>query len=236
MMAPIRAESTPAIIARQLRDAIERGYFGAGQQMLEAQLAKQFEVSRGAVREAMQRLTQEGLLISRPNRGLFVAEFGRDEVFDIYTARLAIERAACLKVIEVLGTHDEVATVLDALSDQLEQRAAEGAEIDDLLWLDIEFHERMVAAADSPRLSRMYATLATETRMCLMSFEKSLYSVSDRIAAHREIAAVIRARGAPRRAQATTCLRPAAPTCSSVRPARSTLSDAAITSTPTPLR
>lgn len=189
---PIRQESTSALIARTLRDSIARGRFTPGQQLLEQELSRQFGVSRGLLREAMQRLTQQGLLVSRPNRGVFVAEYGPDEVFDIYTARLAIERAACLKVIDVTGGEVELAAALDALTDELEVLIAEEGDGDELVALDIGFHERMVAEAASPRLSRMYETLATESRMCVAAFEGNAYPLPERIAEHRGIAEAIR--------------------------------------------
>ena len=68
-LAPIQQDTTPALIARQLRDAIATGQFAPGQQLLETTLARSLGVSRGPLREAMQRLTQEGLLISHRNRG-----------------------------------------------------------------------------------------------------------------------------------------------------------------------
>jgi DNA-binding GntR family transcriptional regulator len=194
---PIRAESTASLIARRLREAIARGHFKQGQQLIEAELSKRLQVSRGVLREAMQRLTQEGLLVGRPNRGVFVAELGREEIFDIYTARLAIERAACLKVIDVTRRTDVMADALDRLSDVLEERAASGSDVDEVVRLDIEFHERMVAEAHSPRLNRMYDTLATESRMCLSAFESRAYPVADRIVEHRAIAQAIRDRDVP---------------------------------------
>lgn len=190
---PIRAESTPALIARRLRDAVAHGHFKPGEKLLEVGLSKQFGVSRGLVREAMQRLTQEGLLVSRPNRGVFVAELGPAEVFDIYTARLAVERAACLKVIDVTGRTEELADALDALTNELAERVRDGGDDNQsLASLDIEFHERMVDEAQSPRLSRMHATLATESRMCITVFEGRSYAIEDRISEHRQIAQAIR--------------------------------------------
>lgn len=56
-----------------------------GEQLLQSELAKQFGV----------------------NRGLFVAESGLYDVFDIYTARTAVERAACLKLIDVTNPVDQ---------------------------------------------------------------------------------------------------------------------------------
>ena len=194
---PIRTESTAILVARKLRSAIEQGHFSGGQQLTEAELARQLGVSRGVLREAMQRLVQEGLLVSRPNRGVFVAEFGPDEVFDIYTARLAVERAACLKVTDTTDRAAELADILDSLTDELEQRAADGADAAELADLDIAFHERMVAEARSPRLSRMYETLATESRMCVSALESVAFAVAERVADHRAIAEAIRAKDVP---------------------------------------
>lgn len=195
--APVRPESTAALVARKLRELLSGGGFRPGQQLVEVDLAKSFGVSRGILREALQRLTQEGLLVSRPNRGVFVAEFDADEVFDIYTARLAIERAACLKVIDVLRAAPALADALDALTDRLAAAVREGVPGDITVNLDIEFHECMVAAAHSPRLDRMYATLAAESRMCHHAFEGPAYPLPERIAEHREIAAAIRASDVP---------------------------------------
>lgn len=194
---PIKSESTAALLARKLREAIERGHFTAGQQLVEADLARQFAVSRGVLREGMQRLTQEGLLVSRPNRGVFVAEFGPEEVFDIYTARLAVERAACLKVIDTTDRSGELASILEGLTDELEARVAEGADDLELVQLDIAFHERVVAEAESPRLNRMYETLATESRMCLAALESESFAMSERISEHRAIAKAIREQQVP---------------------------------------
>lgn len=196
-IAPIRAESTASLIARRLREGIALGHFAQGQQLVEMELSKQLQVSRGVLREAMQRLAQEGLLVSRPNRGVFVAELDSEAVFDIYTARLAIERAACLKVIDVTDRSAEMAAALDALSDRMEARIEAGAEPEEIARLDIDFHERMVAEAHSVRLTRMYGTLATEARMCFSVLESRVYPAAERLAEHRAIARAIRDRNVP---------------------------------------
>ena len=65
---------TPELIADQIRDGILQGDFRPGEQVVEAQLAARMQVSRGPVREALQRLIQEGLLVSYRNKGVFVLE------------------------------------------------------------------------------------------------------------------------------------------------------------------
>jgi len=183
---PLLQQSTPSIIADKLRHAIGSGELKPGAQLSEADLARKFGVSRGPLREGMQRLTQEGLLVSIRHRGLFVIDMTPNDVRDMYLAREAIERAAARKILE--GDHPAAG---DALLEIVEQMttAPTPAEVSEL---DIAFHVRLVQLADSPRLNRMHQTFITETRMCIHALEES-YSVSEvRGEEHRAVANVIR--------------------------------------------
>lgn len=180
-------ESTPAIIADKLRQAIGHGELKPGAQLGEAELARKFGVSRGPVREAMSRLTQEGLLLPIRNRGLFVTHMTPDDIRDMYLAREAIERAAARKIID--GDH---VTAGDELLLIVEQMAAATtpAEVSEL---DIAFHERLLKLARSLRLSRMHQTFITETRMCIHCLDET-YAISEvRGEEHRALANAIRA-------------------------------------------
>src|ERR1044072_8287587 len=97
---PITRRSTAAIIADQLRSAIMYGSLPPGAQLGAAHPAAKMGVSRGPLREAMQRLVQEGLLRSERHRGLFVIDMDAADVRDVYQARLAIERAACQLIMQ----------------------------------------------------------------------------------------------------------------------------------------
>ena len=183
---PLLQQSTPSIIADKLRHAIGSGELKPGAQLSEADLARKFGVSRGPLREGMQRLTQEGLLVSIRHRGLFVIDMTPNDVRDMYLAREAIERAAARKILE--GDH---AAAGDALLEIVEQMttAPTPAEVSEL---DIAFHVRLVQLAASPRLNRMHQTFITETRMCIHALEES-YSVSEvRDDEHRAVATAIK--------------------------------------------
>jgi DNA-binding GntR family transcriptional regulator len=184
-LGPLVQESTPSIIADKLRQAIGHGQLKPGSQLGEAELARRFGVSRGPLREGMQRLTQEGLLVSIRNRGLFVREMTPDDVRDMYLAREAIERAAARKILDA----DYVA-VGDTLLRIVEQMAAAAtpAEVSEL---DISFHERLVQLARSPRLSRMHQTFITETRMCIHLLDATYAGAEVRGEEHRALATAI---------------------------------------------
>src|SRR5699024_1025005 len=121
---PVVQESTPSLIARTLRRAISDGSLGPGEQLGEAALAQSLGVSRGPLREAMQRLTQEGLLISHRNRGLFVADLTPEAVEDMYLLRTTVETAALDRVLD-LGLGDPTADALDAAVDAMADLADE---------------------------------------------------------------------------------------------------------------
>ena len=80
-----------SMVTERLRDSIVDGTLVAGSQLSEAELAARFGVSRGPVREALQRLIQEGLVRAEPHRGVFVPVLTELDVRDIYLARDALE-------------------------------------------------------------------------------------------------------------------------------------------------
>jgi DNA-binding GntR family transcriptional regulator len=186
---PISQESTPALIAAQLRDHISKGSMAPGAQLVEMDIAGALGVSRGPIREAIQRLTQEGLLVSIRNRGVFVAEFSEADIRDIYEARTAVEKAAAGLLVS--GDHPDAGLELLIKVEDMETARLEG-DSEAMSEADVAFHERLVAMASSPRLSRMHGTLLTETRMCLNRLEGRYLDESVRVAEHRHIAEALR--------------------------------------------
>jgi len=187
---PVSRESTAGIIARQLRDAIMTGTLPPGTQLGETDLAARFQVSRGPLREAMQRLLSEGLLRSEPHRGLFVIDLEPGDVHDIYTARSAVERAAVTRIMR--GDRERAALALD----ETVRAMGEAADDDDptaLSAADLRFHEVLIEASGSRRLRRMARTLLIETRMCLSALQATYQGIEERVTEHNLIIKAIRA-------------------------------------------
>ena len=177
---PVNQDSTAAIIARQLRAAIMNGALPPGAQLGEADLAARFQVSRGPLREAMQRLVQEGLLRSERNRGLFVIELEPADVFDIYVARNAIEQAAARLILRANRggiVADQLAPIHAELAAAI--TAGDSAAIGDA---DGRFHEEFVRASGSKRLTRMAGTLLVESRMCIGALQRTYQPDEDQLA------------------------------------------------------
>lgn len=186
---PVNRETTAGFIAAQIRGRIVDGTFPPGSQLGEAQLAGKLNVSRGPVREALQRLIQEGLLETRRNRGVCVASLDGDDVADIYLARKAIEREA----VTILVRRADAAAFarLAELVEEMSSAAERGA-WEDLADADLRFHESLVRSSNSKRLQRMFSTLIVETRMCLARLE-SAYPVHKRLVEeHRDLLGAMR--------------------------------------------
>lgn len=190
---PVVRESTPSIIAGKLRKAIAYGELAPGAQLGEAELAQSLGVSRGPLREAMQRLTQEGLLVSIRNRGLFVIELSEADVCDVYTARTAIERAAAAQVLK--GDAVDAAAQLTKITKRMAD-AEKKTDRKGISEADFAFHELLVQLSGSRRLARMHDTLLTETRMCMHALKDKYPGSDNRFTEHQEIVAAIKDRDA----------------------------------------
>ncbi|WP_216362174.1 GntR family transcriptional regulator [Pseudonocardia sp. N23] len=186
---PVSRRSTAAIVADRLRRAVMRGTFPPGAQLGEVELAARLGVSRGPLREAMQRLVAEGLVRSERHRGLFVRDLTAADVRDVYTARNAVERAAGLLILG--GDRTEAVAVLTTALAEMEGAAAAGDAVA-LADADHRFHHELVAASGSPRLRRMADTLLVETRMCLTALQDNPPPPAELVADHRALRDAVR--------------------------------------------
>tara|TARA_E500000318_G_scaffold24357_1_gene24523 strand:- start:1221 stop:1892 length:672 start_codon:yes stop_codon:yes gene_type:complete len=187
---PIERVTLPIQIADRLRADILAGLYPGGAQLLEAELALTFGVSRGPLREAMQRLVQEGLLRSAPHRGVFVTEVDEDDLLDVFFVRETLETAAIRKICSE-GRQGIVADALTAIAERMD-RALKGGDTAAGGDLDFEFHRTLVDAAESDRLSRTYATVQAETRLCLHRLMGGYRSSKDLAEEHFRLAKTIR--------------------------------------------
>ncbi len=83
-----------SMVGERIRASILDGDVVPGTQLNEVELAASFGVSRGPVREAIQRLIQEGLLRSEPHRGVFLPLLTTADIEDIFLTREALESTA----------------------------------------------------------------------------------------------------------------------------------------------
>jgi len=171
-----------------MRGLLLRFAFHPNQKINEVVLAARLETSRTPLREALNRLVAEGLLVGR-ERGFAVPDLEPELVSDLFEARLELEcslaRLACDR-----ATEDE----LDELSAFLDESAAESenASVDRLIEFDLRFHCAIARLSRNLVLQHMLANL--NDRIHLVRWI-AMEGRRDRTQAqHREILECIRAR------------------------------------------
>lgn len=152
--------SLAEIAYQQVRDDILSGTFAAGQSLGQEEIASRIGTSRVPLREALQRLEAEGLVILRPRRGYIVTSLDPDEIRDIFDIRMLLEeRAGYLATLR--ATPEDVAEVekllhaMDGLSVANAEETAVFAES------NRAFHDRLYAGSGRAQLCRLMAVLRT---------------------------------------------------------------------------
>lgn len=88
------AGRSTALVLAELRRAISQGELAPGEQVRQQLWADRIGVSRPPLREALEILTTEGLVVHGMHQGYFVTRFSRDEMQQLYTMRLLLEQEA----------------------------------------------------------------------------------------------------------------------------------------------
>ena len=167
----LEGRPTAQVIADHLREQIVQGSIRPGQQINESLLANQLNTSRGPLREALQRLCQEGILISRRNYGVFVKEVETHDLREIYAVRESIECAAANRLLDSSPKQiKDTCEVLKEIVGEMAKQVA-GSDWQTMAGLDMQFHSALVAGMGNSRFIRIYKTLAAESRMCIFDLE-----------------------------------------------------------------
>ena len=124
--------------------------------LTELDMCARLHVSRTPVREALNRLVVEGLLVAIPHRGVTVRDLSLDEAIELFYVREAIETQAARMAAERI--RDEELDELYALCDTMELLPNEMPA--EYLFrhgrLEVRFHRRLVALGGVKALSDFY--------------------------------------------------------------------------------
>lgn len=146
---PVKTQVLRLDVADAIRNAIASGVLKPGQRVLEVELAEELGVSRLPIREAIRQLEHEGLLISLPHRGTFVAQVTENDIREMFSLRKALESLAARLVAE-RATAPEIET-LQRLVDEM--RIASGQrDYERLFEIDTRFHTLLCTYAHHERL------------------------------------------------------------------------------------
>ncbi|WP_120519816.1 GntR family transcriptional regulator [Arthrobacter celericrescens] len=162
-VSPVASVSRRDGVLNEIRRAVVLGSIKPGDKLTEAQLAEWLNVSRPTVREALSQLSQEGLLVQEPYRGLRVATLSPDAIMDLARTRLALDMLAAEGICE------------DATGARLAQVEEAWLRYEDLEFhpdpvvkheAHVAFHRAIWAAADNAMLLRLWPV--TEAHLTIL--------------------------------------------------------------------
>jgi DNA-binding GntR family transcriptional regulator len=170
-----------------LKEAITSIALRPGTPLVETEIARRLGVSTTPVREALQRLGQDGLVVSSRYRGTIVAEITTADVREIYELREVVEPMATRLAVPILsdGDIDEMRRILDRAACQIAR-----GERRELSQLNRAFHGILIEHCRNGRLRRILETLQDQNRIiALLTWEGRGYDDQE----HAEHTAILEA-------------------------------------------
>jgi GntR family carbon starvation induced transcriptional regulator len=151
---PAGATLTDTVWALIRQDVLD-GHLSPGQRLTLESLKTTYAAGVSPLREALWRLSQEGLVKASSHRGFQVSDVGPDELIDITRLRVTFEQMALEEAITEGGDAWE-ADMLSTFHRLSKLRPADGTEWDH--WHD-KFHDALVATCRSPMLRQLRSQL-----------------------------------------------------------------------------
>lgn len=130
-------------VYRILRERIIRADLLPGSLISESEIARTFALSRQPVREAFIKLSEEGLVEVRPQRGTLVRRISKDAVMDARFVREAIEA----DIVKLAAANPDPSVIADLRRQIVDQRAISDNDPDRFMKLDERFHRTLAEAA-----------------------------------------------------------------------------------------
>lgn len=177
MIAP---ESLKSQIIKALWQLIIDGTIKPNEPMREVQLTEVLNISRTPLREALQQLEWEGIVVSEARKGYRLAPFSEADIYEIYPLRAKLESFA----LELAGlpSHE----VLDELQ-AINQRLINTQSAKEVVELDESWHILLLANCPNLRLMKMIKTLHLQSQRyeyAYMAMNKTVEKSSNQ---HQEI-------------------------------------------------
>ncbi len=157
---PLPDQSLSDAVVDRLRTAIWSGVYAPGDRLVERRLAREFGISHIPLREALARLTEEGLVERLPRRGARVASLTPRMLEEVSSLRVVLEQFVVRRLKDRFtpGAHAELQVIVD--------RMVEAAEQHDLVRvheLDQQFHQRLWELTDHALLVELAAQMRSRT-------------------------------------------------------------------------
>ncbi|WHY89915.1 GntR family transcriptional regulator [Neobacillus cucumis] len=153
----------------QIRAAILGRQLAPGKQLVEHNISNTLGVSRTPIRNAIKKLSLEGLVDLIPNRGAFVTSPSKEEVIQAYELRAKLEFLAVQKSMFVMDENDYL-TIKKTLED--EKESLRNPIPEDVVNANKAFHIAITQKCNNKFLNEFIERLINQTNIYLMLFDE----------------------------------------------------------------
>jgi DNA-binding GntR family transcriptional regulator len=200
-MAKLAALTQPQPLARMayqaLKESITSGKLIPGEVYNEMALAKELNISRTPVREALLELSTNGLVTFLPRKGVMINRYSKADVEEIFEVRKAIE----LFCIEKAALSPERGRVELEESLAAQQQALETGDMSTFMGCDRKFHVTLGHLVGNKRISAILDNLRDMVNMMGLEALTGAGRAELVLAEHKKVFAAIAAGDVPRARQ-----------------------------------
>ncbi|MDQ0680444.1 DNA-binding GntR family transcriptional regulator [Arthrobacter pascens] len=152
-VAPVASVSRRDGVINEIRRAVVLGSIKPGEKLTEVQLSEWLSVSRPTVREALNQMAQEGLLVQEPYRGLRVATLDAAAIMDLANTRMALDMLAAAAIVD-----DESGRRMRMVEDGWREYSRLAMDPDPVVQHEnhVAFHRKIWAASENALLLRLW--------------------------------------------------------------------------------
>ncbi|MEM7424118.1 MAG: GntR family transcriptional regulator [Pseudomonadota bacterium] len=172
-------------------DAIDRSEIKPGQKLVETELAERLGVSRTPIREALQRLEEQGV-VSRDGRSLRVATLDHDQLGELYEVRGVVEGLAA-RLAARHAAPEEIAVLQQMVDDDRKLIGDPTA----LSLANRRFHRQLHRASHNRYLSRMLNSMRRTMSLIATTTLRTPDRASEALDEHQAIVTAISERDEP---------------------------------------
>lgn len=190
-LVPVHNGRKDASVADYLSAAILNGRFVPGQRIVESEITASLGVSRGPVREALRRLSAEGLVEIVPNRGAMVRRLSMTEALELFDIRTELEALAARRAAENIR-QPRIREAFDRATGQIWSVEPRHSTFD-YLQENQRFHAAMIAASGNSQLVKLNQQLHLSLILAQISSSLSSPVIAASLHEHRVIASAIKA-------------------------------------------
>jgi DNA-binding GntR family transcriptional regulator len=177
-------------IYQEIKNDIAKKQFQPGEKLNIKELARKYNVSDTPVKQALQRLADEKLVVNTPNKGMSVYLLTPDELNDIFDMRLMMDNFFVKDIVSTLNYNNSLRQQLvENLEEQKRfvQNSESSLYPEKYFAMDLEFHTLYLTASGNQKAVDVFTNLQPFTYATGTYLNQPHYRDCECVAEHEEI-------------------------------------------------